>query len=506
MPGYGGHEWTYRPGIGPTRPVTFEEFMHMQQRPRVPVSMQMDNESIVPQGSRKTNPNYDNDSWGELKQLGRQGQRTLSSLLRSAGEALSPKEASALPMMRPGSGYFGMGAQALRGMEDQKLQQAAAAGNRPGMLNRMAGAATGFMGGMLSMNPAQAVHAGIRGARTGAVLPSTTPKQSQPQPQPAAGAAPGAASMKMAMENIMNNSFGGSSLMSAGMKKKALDILLKNEKRAEEMKKAFAPPQQDPRYGGGRHSTTPTFAPPRQGPTVDPIAGIAGRISNWGKQQGGVAGALTGAAGALLKKPEPMYANAAPKSAGLAFDLYGLVTKQAFQPMMGGAPADPMAGGQPPMDPAMMGMDPSMMGMDPAAMGGMPPGGDPAAGGVPGAMPGMEGMTANGPIPEEAMAQMPPAPGAGGPAGGAPGEMALSPEIQQAITTAVQEAVGSSGGGAGAGAGKGQSDKAMMMEMVSKVMDFAMQQAQQATAQNQAPAVPPEESAANPTPDAAQQT
>lgn len=186
----------------------------------------------------------------------------------------------------------------------------------------------------------------------------------------------------------------------------------------------------------------------------------------------------------------------------------GYLDKSAFQPMMGGAPADPMAGGgmPPGMDPAMMGMDPSMMGGDPAMMGM-----DPSmAGGAPmdpamAAQPGMGGMLEGGPVDPNAIANLPPAPGAGGePAPGAGGDgMALSPEIQEAITQAVNDAVsnannGGGNGNGGGGGSKGPSKDEMMMGMVSKLMDAVIDKSKGPAAEAQP--------AAGPTPDPEQVT
>ena len=120
--------------------------------------------------------------------------------------------------------------------------------------------------------------------------------------------------------------------------------------------------------------------------------------------------------------------------------------KQAFvaagDPAMGADPA--MAGGAPPMDPAMAGMDPAMAGgappMDPAMAGGMP---DPSM--------------------------------AGGAMGGDP-LAALQPMIDQAVQTAVAAQGGGSGSGGGGGGAKapkidvGRELKDLKQQM-SKMMD-----------------------------------
>jgi hypothetical protein len=214
----------------------------------------------------------------------------------------------------------------------------------------------------------------------------------------------------------------------------------------------------------------------------------------------------------ISSPPQMKLAQASLRGSGLADVLAGmdypnnpvrLVTeyfyKQAFTPMLGGGPpADPKTAAAPPMDPSMMGgmppMDPSMMGgmppmgggmppMDPSMMGAPPPGGDPMA-----AVPGMDGLLNGGPVDPNAVAGLPPAPGAGGtpPAGGGdPNGMAISPEIQQAIDAAVSDAIGKAtgqgggggaAGGAAAGGAKGPSDKAMMMSMMEKLMDAVISQ------------------------------
>jgi len=116
---------------------------------------------------------------------------------------------------------------------------------------------------------------------------------------------------------------------------------------------------------------------------------------------------------------------------------------------MGGAPMDPsMGGGMPP------GGDPSMGGMPPGApMGGMPPGApmDPAMGGMPPGAPmdpSMGGMPPGAPM-DPSMGGMPPGDPAA--AGGAPGQIVMSPE-EFARVLQVVAGVGGGGGGGEAGA------------------------------------------------------
>jgi hypothetical protein len=438
---------------------------HPALRPRFDPgpTFQMTPESIVRQGSKESTPGYDTkgSAWGDLAGFGRAGRDTLASLLSRAGEALKPKSAAV-------SLSNGVYRDIRRGTQGDPRKTASFGG---ATMNRLTMGTVGLLTGHMRENGRAVLEKSA--ARASRLL--WAHKRALAAPRPAPAAAPAAAP------------------------------------RPAPAAAPAAPAAPAPAAPAGG---TPVAqgAGSGIGDMFRSAEGItANRIYAARKQQGG------GGVGEWLNATFRPGAYAAkyqgmpnlpqqPKAASLALGLRMLLNKQAFQPMMGGQ-MDPAAmGGMPPGgDPAAMGMDPAMMGGMPP---GMPPGGDPAAmGGMPpgGAVPGMEGMMGQGPIPEEAMQQMPPAPGAGGPAGGAPGEMALSPEIQQAITTAVQEAIGSSGGAgaAGAGKGQGQSDKAMMMEMVSKVMDFAMQQAQQATAANRPP---PPESAAEPSPDAAQQT
>ena len=105
-----------------------------------------------------------------------------------------------------------------------------------------------------------------------------------------------------------------------------------------------------------------------------------------------------------------------------------------------------MAGGAPPMDPAMMGMDPSMMGgmppMDPAMMGGMPPM-DPA-------MMGMDPSMMGG---------MPPLPPEGDSAGGG--------ITAEEVRTIIQEEMGNKGSGSKSTGGSKQNETDAALKQIN---------------------------------------
>ena len=124
------------------------------------------------------------------------------------------------------------------------------------------------------------------------------------------------------------------------------------------------------------------------------------------------------------------------------------LVKQSFVPMPGGM-AEPVAGASQ----MTAGMVAPMGGapMDPSMGGGMPPGGDPSMGGMPPGAPmdpAMGGMPPGAPM-DPSMGGMPPGDPAA--AGGAPGQIVMSPE-EFARVLQVVAGVGGGGGGGEAGA------------------------------------------------------